>query len=230
MSDTNQNTMIELTRTNKITIGVVAVLIVLLLGFLFVKPTEYTFKTKLDKELVDIKKAEFQVSPQEVSKAILNKDQNTILVDVRSQFEFAKGHLPEAKNISKVNLFEKGNIDFFRELAKSGKKAVLYGDSSDDANVPFMILKQMGIENIGYLSVGYDILKSGDWKTLAVDSKKYNDEIPVADFAKFIEEAKSSKQAISKASVKEVVNTSAPVPKPKVVAPATPSKGGDEGC
>jgi len=87
----------EFTKTNWITFGVIAALIVLVLSFIFLKTDKYTFKTPLNKELAEIKVASFQVSPQTVANAILHKDKSIILVDVRSQFDFAKGHLPDAK-------------------------------------------------------------------------------------------------------------------------------------
>lgn len=225
MSDNNVNTMIELTKTNKITIGVVVALLVLVLGFIFLKPAKYVFNTQLGKELADVKVLDYQVSPQEVAKAILSKDQNMVLVDVRSQFDYAKSHLPEAKNIYKVNLFDDDNIAFFNDIVKGNKKVVLYGDTAAEANDLFMILKQMGYSNISYLTVGYDVLKAGNWNEIAADSVKYNDEAAVVDFAKFIEDAQNS------ATTEGAVSKPKTESKPKVIVPVSaPAGGGDEGC
>ncbi len=187
----------EFTKTNWITFGVIAALIVLVLSFIFLKTDKYTFKTPLNKELAEIKVASFQVSPQTVANAILHKDKSIILVDVRSQFDFAKGHLPDAKNIYKVNLMADSNMDFFLSLKETNKKAILYGSSASEANVPFMILKQMGIENISNLAVGYDDLKAGNWTEIAANPSKFNDETAVVDFAQFISDANKSSNKVS---------------------------------
>lgn len=230
MSDNNTvNHMIELTKTNRITIGVVVVLVILLLGFIFMKPAKYAFNTTLDKEIKDLKVTEYQMSPQALAQAILKKNAALVLVDVRSPFEFAKGHLPEAKNIYKINLFSDDQIDFFKDLKKGNKTAVLYGASADEANMPFMILKQMGIDNVKYLNVGYEHMKSGNWAEIAANSLKFNDETPIVDFAQFISDAQKQNQPTSN-TTQEV---SKPVgDKPKtVVKPKTPAAGGgDEGC
>lgn len=215
----------EFTKTNWITIGVIAALIVLVLSFIFLKTDKYTFKMPLNKELTEIKVASFQVAPQTVANAILNKDKSIILVDVRSQFDFAKGHLPEAKNIYKVNLMDDSNMDFFLALKETNKKAILYGGSASEANVPFMILKQMGIENISYLAVGYDDLKAGNWTEIAANPAKFNDETAVVDFAKFISDANKSSNKVNTTVAQPTIS------KPKVVVkPVKAEAATDEGC
>ena len=167
----------------------------------------------------------FQASPQSVANAILNKDKSIVLVDVRSQFEFAKGHLPEAKNIYKVNLMDDANMDFFKTLKGNNKKAILYGSSASEANVPFMILKQMGIENISYLAVGYDDLKAGNWTEIAANTSNFNDETAVVDFAKFISDANKSSSKVNTTVAKPTVA------KPKVIVkPVKSAAAKDEGC
>jgi rhodanese-related sulfurtransferase len=224
--DTNPiNNTSEFSKTNWITFGVIATILVLVLGFIFLKTEKYTFKTPLDKELADVKLAGFQASPQSVANAILNKDKSIVLVDVRSQFEFAKGHLPEAKNIYKVNLMDDANMDFFKTLKGNNKKAILYGSSASEANVPFMILKQMGIENISYLAVGYDDLNAGNWTEIAANTSIFNDETAVVDFAKFISDANKSSNKVNKTVAKPTIS------KPKVtVKPVKTEAAKDEGC
>jgi rhodanese-related sulfurtransferase len=224
--DTNPiNDTSEFTKTNWITFGVIATLIVLVLGFIFLKTDKYTFKTPLDKELSEIKVASFQVSPQTVAKAILNNDKSIILVDVRSQFDFAKGHLPDAKNIYKVNLMNDDTMDFFATLKESNKKAILYGSSASEANVPFMILKQMGIENVSYLAVGYDDLKAGNWKEIAANPTQFNDETAVVNFAQFISDANKSSSKANTTVAKPTVTKSK-----VIVKPVKSAASKDQGC
>lgn len=228
MSDNKTiNTMIELTKTNRITFGVVVVLVILLFGFIFMKPTEFTFNTTLSKELTELNKKEFEMSPQELAKAQLKKDASVVVVDIRSPYDFAKKHLPEAQNFYKVNLFEENSINFFRNLKAANKTAVIYGNTVAEASIPFMILKQMGIENIKLMSAGFEELNSVKWSEIAMIPTEFNDEKPIIDFAQYINEAKKSTlkpvETESKAD-----NKPAAVSKP-VVKPAK-TNGGDEGC
>jgi rhodanese-related sulfurtransferase len=228
MSDNKTvNTMIELTKTNRITVGVLLVLVILLFGFLFMKPAEYTFNTSLDKELADLNDSKLLMSPQALAQAMLKKDASIVVVDVRSPFEFAKSHLPEAQNFYEVNLFDKASINFFKNLKNSGKTAVLYGSNVSQANIPFMMLKQMGVENIKLMTTGFTDLNSTNWSEISKNTTQFNDEKSVADFAQFIKDAKKTAP-----TSESVPNENKPdqTAKPKVVVKPTASGGGDEGC
>ncbi|GAL65924.1 hypothetical protein JCM19301_3609 [Jejuia pallidilutea] len=63
---------------------------------------------------------------------------NYIPVDVRSPFEFEKGHLENAINIHTPDILNEKNIAFFNELKATNKTAILYGNTPQDANVPFV--------------------------------------------------------------------------------------------
>jgi len=225
--DTNPiNDTSEFTKTNWITFSVIATLIVLSLSFIFLKTEKYIFKTPLSEELAEIKNTSFQIAPQSLAKSIMNKDKSIVLVDVRNQFDFAKGHLPEAKNIYAVNLINDENIDFFMNLNESNKKAILYGNSATEANIPFMILKQMGVKNISFLSVGYEELKTGNWNEIAANTTKFNDENPVADFAQFISDANKSSGNVNTTVAKPTISKTKVIVKPAKAAAAS----ADEGC
>ena len=222
------NTMIELTKTNKITTGVIVVLAILLLGFLFLKPATFSFNTSLEKELSEVNLTKNKVTPQQIAQNIISKNQQIILVDVRSPYEFNKGHLPNALNIYSINLLEDKNINFFKDISKGNKKAVLYGASVSEANVSFMILKQMGIQNIAISNAGYDVFKNNKWSEIAASNTSFDDEIPVIDFAQFISDANKAKlptemkkpDAVKLKVVKEQ----------QKIAPKPIEGAGDEGC
>lgn len=182
--------MIELTKTNRITIGVIVFLLIMLIGFIFINPPKYSFKKPMHEVLSDIKAEQNMVSPQDLSKAIINKDQNMLLVDVRSQYEFAKSHLPEAKNIPTVHLLDDDHYDFFKDAQKGGKKVVLYGRTANEASAPFMILHQMGFDHIAYAQVGYDYFEDKTLEDVAQTAFEAIDEKPVTDFAQFIKDAR----------------------------------------
>jgi len=88
-----------------------------------------------------------------------------------------------------------------------------------------MILKQMGIENISNLAVGYDDLKAGNWTEIAANPSKFNDETAVVDFAQFISDANKSSNKVNTTVAKPIIS------KPKVtVKPTKTEAAKDEGC
>ena len=226
-----KNKIKELTKTKRITIVVILALLVIIIGFLTLKPTIYTFNTALDKELSELKSEEFQISPQTLAQAMIKKDQSLVLIDVRSQFEYAKSHLPEAINVYNVNLMQDENINLIKDITENNKTVVFYGNSATEANVPFMILKQMGVKNLKYLSVGYNFFISKSQEEMAGLTEKYEDEIAVTDFAQFISDAVSKSQAKNSEVNTKPMEAKPTVSKPKtLIVPKKVESGGDEGC
>ena len=220
--------MNELSRTNRITIGVIFFLLIILIGFIFINPPKYNFNKPMSEALSAIKSVDYKYNPQLLTQNILDKDENVLIVDVRSQYEYAKSHLPEAHNIPTVNLLDDDNYDFFKDAEKGGKKVVLYGSTANDASAPFMILHQMGFDNISYSQVGYDYFEDKDLNVLAQETFEAIDEKPVTNFAQFIDDAR--KKAEENDS-KEVVVKPKPVKQPvQIKVKSNVGAQEDEGC
>ena len=99
--------------------------------------------------------------------------------------------MPDAINIFKADVLEKENLKFFKSLRTDNKKAVLYGNDVIEANTPFMILQQIGIENIVLMEGGYQFFKNKDIKTLSeMGELDLGIEVAALDFAKLIKKEK----------------------------------------
>jgi rhodanese-related sulfurtransferase len=180
-----------------------------------------------------------KISPIKVAKLILNKEENIVLVDIRSQYEFIKGHLPNAVNIYKADILDEDNYEFFKNIKTENKNAILYGDNVVEANIPFMILKQTGIENITLMNYGYDFFNEGEMKDLAeMGDLDLDDEIAVMDFAELINIEKLISDNITKLE-EEKKKLAVKIPtkakkkvivKKKVAAQPVEEEEEDEGC
>lgn len=225
-------------KLHKILLVVVLLVVILILAFRFVQTPTYKFAKDRTNSFVDYAEDEYIITPNVIAKLLSEKDENTILVDIRNKHEFTKGHLSEAKHIAKENILDVGNLKFFKKLEKNNQKAILYGKDVVEANIPFMILQQMGIENIGISSKGYDYFTKADLKKIAISEVDYSSiEIPVTDFAKFVADEKKNaeeKIRLAKEKKKVVVRKVVPVKKITVITkpkPAEPvEEEEDEGC
>jgi rhodanese-related sulfurtransferase len=83
-----------------------------------------------------------------------------VLVNIRSTDEFAKGHIEKALNIPVRELLQNRSLVFFRELKKTNTTAVLYGEDQLQANGPWLLLKQVGVNNVKVLQGGYAFYKT----------------------------------------------------------------------
>jgi len=218
----------------RILLIVVLLLIITLLAFQFIKTPEYKFVENTSNSFVDYTKVENIITPYTMAKSIIEKDDKTILVDIRNNHEFTNGHLTNARHISKETILDDENYDFFKKLKENGQKAILYGENVEEANIPFIILNQMGIENISISSEGYQFFINNDLNKLANSEIDYSTiEVPKADFAKFItEENKKAEEKIKleKAIVKKIIPIAkkSVIIKPKPTAPVEEEE--EEGC
>ena len=141
---------------------------------------------------------------------------NYVLIDVRSQFEFDKGHLENTINIYTPEILNETNLAIFTQLNEAGKTAVLYANNPEELNTPFLILSQLGYNNIKLLEVKNNYLQN-KLITTPIEVEKSQ-----ADVSAFIKE--SAKNANIIVPIKVVT------PVKKVITIQKKKKAPAEGC
>ena len=77
------------------------------------------------------------------------------LIDIRPVDLFLQGHAENAINISVRNLLDQESVNLFDELRANGKEAIIYGSDELQATAPWLLLQQLGYQNIKILKGGY---------------------------------------------------------------------------
>lgn len=180
--------MIELTRTKRITAGLLLMLGVILTGLLTMTTPKYYFKSDPSLMISELKKGDYQISPSAIAKEIINKNKNFVFVDIRSPYEFSKGNIEGSVNIPASDILDDDNYRKFSGFKKDGKSVCLYGKDLVEANVPFMTLNGLGFDNLKILQGGYDYFKVKDINTVAGENIILADEAPLFDIQKFIKD------------------------------------------
>ena len=98
--------------------------------------------------------------PYELAKVLNDKSGEVVLIDIRNNFDFARGHIPGSINITAVKLLEKDNIKQMDQWKKSGVKVVFYHDDQLQANGAWMLFRQIGYDNTFVLLGGYNYYAS----------------------------------------------------------------------
>ncbi len=99
---------------------------------------------------------EHGVDASQISNMLSASNSQTILIDIRNNYDYARGHIASADNISAVELLTKDNISWLNELKANSTPVVIYGDTPLQTNGPWMVLQQLGFENVTYLKGGYN--------------------------------------------------------------------------
>lgn len=227
--------MIELTKTKRITVGVLVMLGVILLGLLTMATPKYYFKSDPSLTLKELKNADYQIASGLLAREVLDKNKDVVLIDIRSPYEFNKGNITGSVNIPAADILEGDNFKQFEDFQKEGKNVYFYGKDIVEANVPFMTLQALGFNNIKILQGGFDYFKSKDLNTLVAENVSLNDEAPVFDIQKYIkEENVESQQTAKKGSltpgkVPQTAGKKSVQPEAKKAAPVK-QEVEEEGC
>ena len=181
--------MLELVKTKRITIAIIAFIIFLLIGFVTLKQPVYSYKMDafaLSEELSSI----YQITPDEAMELMYDSSL-ALFIDIRNRYDFEMGHLENAINIPIPDLLDQEYKSLFDEALKDSLLIVLYGNDELEANAPWMLLYELGYTNARLLLGGYsyiDRMYLGELK----ENESYNPEEAAYDFAKVLEEAKTS--------------------------------------
>lgn len=139
--------MKELEKTKRISIAAVLFILAVIISLLFYERPKHLYSINTDSTLDMLIGNDYYITLDEIN----NPDY--VLIDIRNKFEFEKGHLEGAINIYTPELLSESNSDIFKELKENNKTAILYGNNPDEANTPFMLLYQLGYNNIKILNI-----------------------------------------------------------------------------
>ncbi len=141
---------------NKLLIVVIAFVLLIILGIISVKKPGLYYEMTTEQALENALSYMDEVFPEDLVYIVENSTPGYQLVDVRTPYDFLKGHIATAVNIPSNILLEEDNLDFLRGLDKDSVIIVLYGNNQSQANCPWMLLRQLGLENVKVLLGGYD--------------------------------------------------------------------------
>lgn len=208
--------MKELEKTKRISIAAVLTILVVIIALLSYKRPKHLYATNTADALAKISSPDYLMAQKDIDTA------NQVLIDIRSQYDFNKGHLENAVNMYAPEVLNDKNSDILEDLKEDGKTLVLYGNYPNDAIAPYMVLYQLGYENIKILSVENSYYQN------KLITKDVTIENSVADVNAFIQESiKKKEEAMKKAkaaAAKPMYVITKPDTTPKKVVPKKKKK------
>ncbi|HEY9169525.1 MAG TPA: rhodanese-like domain-containing protein [Lutibacter sp.] len=169
--------MKELEKIKRISIAAVLFILAVIIGLLTYKRPKNIYAVNTKNTLEKLTSENYLVSLNELN----NPD--FVLIDIRNQYDFQKGHLENAINIYAAEILTDANTKVFKELKERNKTAVLYGNNPQEVNAPFLILYQLGYDNIKLLTIENSYLQN---KLITENSEIEKSE---ADVTAFINES-----------------------------------------
>ncbi|HCE55178.1 MAG: rhodanese-like domain-containing protein [Lutibacter sp.] len=203
--------MKELEKTKRISIAATLFILAVIIGLLTYKRPKNIYAINTKDTLEKITGDNYIITLNELN----NPD--FVLIDIRNQYEFEQGHLENAINIYAAEILSVDHIKVFDELKESNKTAVLYGNNPQEVNAPFLILYQLGFDNIKLLAIENSYLQN------KLISKNTVIEKSEADVTAFINES------VNKATTAETLKKVVIAPPKKVITVQKKKKAPAEG-
>lgn len=205
--------MKELEKVKRISIASTLFILVILIGVLTYERPKNMYALNSKSTLEKLSTTDYLISIHQI-------DYDTdVLIDVRSQFEFEKGHLENAINMASPEILTDENQSILNEIKDSKKTIVIYGKNAEEANIPFLILYQLGFDNIKLLTVELDYLKN---KLVTTDG---DIEKPVTDIKAFIDESVENLEGAD-----ALMNVQNNVPKKIITVKKKKKRAAEGGC
>ncbi len=134
--------MKELEQTKRISIASVLFILIILIGLLTYKRPKYIYELTPQQAVENVVSANFLISLNNIPTT------DAAIIDIRSPFEFQKGHLENAINIQAAEILNEENKIIFDKFKDENTTAVLYGANPNEALAPYMVLNQLGYTNL----------------------------------------------------------------------------------
>jgi len=148
--------MKELNRTDRLTIATVFLAIVFIIGLVTMRQPDTSFTLTASQTLDQITTSSDLISPEEVNQLVTQNDNQHYIIDLRSPVDYRRSHIDNATNIPIQELLSKESMAFF-EMAKTQKSnVILYGKDQLEANSAWMILRQIGFDNLLVMPGGFN--------------------------------------------------------------------------
>ena len=208
------------TNPKKTFFTVIIFLVIIIIGLITIRKPDLKYQLNPQQTVELVTLGEYVMYPYELEDILSGAIDTVLLIDIRDRFEFGRGHIEGAENISAITLLTHENIQRLEQLKEDGMTVVVYGNDQLQANGPWMLFRQLGFDNVKILLGGYDFYK--EWKD-DLGAIYYEDSFllgsPCYNYAEVAESAKVTRQD-SENEIKTPVN----------VQRKTKSKAAEGGC
>jgi rhodanese-related sulfurtransferase len=146
--------MNELQKTQRISIAVLLIGIVLIIGIMVKKAPKNPFSLSAQEMLDNIDGFEHVTSSQ--AQQMQNDTNQYVFIDLRSPYDFEVQHIENAINIPTAFLLDEENVEALETYKKAEQTVILYGQTERESISPWILLYELGFTNTKVLMGGFD--------------------------------------------------------------------------
>ncbi|MCF8367204.1 MAG: rhodanese-like domain-containing protein [Bacteroidales bacterium] len=192
--------------TKRLVRAVSVFLLVLIFGFIFMNKKELGFAITTQQTIDFLLEADYQILPEDVAYNVESKEPGFEYVDLRNPYEFNIGNIPGSVNIPQTELLTEKNLDFFKAAQNDSATVVLIGKDEATTTGPWLIMKQIGFDNLKVMRGGWDYYANQQLNRNEMsETPKYMVEQPAFNFAAIMQLMQSESGASQNSDAPEIV-------------------------
>lgn len=200
---------------------------IILIGLFTLHKPEFEYTMSLDETHQYVMVPGDEIYPFDAMQILQEDKPGFQFIDLRNEYEFNLGHLPNAINIPQYSLLKEDFTDMLEGLEEDSVMIVLYGRDQSQANGPWMLLKQLGYKNVRLLMGGYNYYAAlQDSNFVENEIPRYYTEQNWYDYQSIIDKVVADAQeALTKNEAStELQAAPKPKPQPEPVIPVKKAK------
>lgn len=143
-------------------ISIILFIVIIVIGLLTLKTPKLKYFLSPQRTIALTTDTSDFMYPYELEGILTGSVDTVVLIDIRDRFEYGRGHIPGAENISALEMLNDENIEHLQQLKKNGFMVVIYANDQLRANGPWLVFRQLGFSNVKVLLGGYDYYNK--WK------------------------------------------------------------------
>jgi rhodanese-related sulfurtransferase len=153
---------------------------VIIIGLLTTRKPEIDYRFTPGQTIETLQNLKYFISPVEVAKSVKANENQFVYIDLRSPYDFNKGNIQGSVNIPANRILEKESLSFFEALAARSATVVIYDADQSLTTGPWMLLLQLGFNNIKILQGGWNIYSAlnqqnpAQYPGLSAETPKYD--------------------------------------------------------
>lgn len=190
--------MNEIQKNWKLILASVVFVVIIMVGFITLRKPDFNYELSPGQAALLLQNPGLEILPAEVSA----KAASFKIVDLRTPNEFLKGHITGSVNIPEPALFDQQSIGLLDAWENQASTIVLVGRDQSQAAGSWMLLRQMGYDNLKVMTGGW-LLYSALLQNPELNIARIGQ--PMHDFAKIMEKANLESITQPEAEKKEVV-------------------------
>ncbi len=127
--------------------------VIILIGFFTLHKPDLKYQLSAEQAAALLQNPQWEIFPADLAREV---GSNLQIVDLRTPNDFLKGHIAGSVNIPEPSLFDAQNIEQLDLWDNQAATIVLVGKDQSQAAGPWMLLSQMGYQNLKILTGGWN--------------------------------------------------------------------------